>query len=349
MRLMFVYWKLDDAGSVHTIHQLARAARRAGHEIVLCAQPDPTYPTECSLDVESADAVVFLLEWNIYLHHNEPLDIEGPMRRCPRERRIVIDNDGMYNDALSVDGDYNHRGSEDARIRTELYDRISDRIYQPTLQPLRPRVGTYLFHGYEPALEQGLPPGPREYGMVYVGSNWFRWGPMQRVLRSVEPIRDRVGRIRLAGHDWLGAPWWIEPPLRDEAYRSDPALLERLRIEITPPVPVQQVVPTMSRALWNPVLARPTFNHLRLVHPRLFETPAAGTIPLFDLDEAHVKELYGEPALELVLGEDATDRIADVLERPEHYAAVVAKVRNHLTEHHSYDVRLRELVTLVEG
>jgi hypothetical protein len=349
MRLMFVYWKLDDAGSAHSIHRLAEAARRAGHEIVLYSPPDPRYPTECSLDVESADTVVFLLEWNIYLHHDEPLDIEGAMRRCPRERRIVIDNDGMYNDALSVDGDYNHRSAEDARIRAELYDRISDRIFQPTLQPLRPGVSTYLFHGYEPELEHDLPPGPREYGMVYVGSNWFRWGPMQRVLRSVEPIRDRVGRIRLAGHDWLGAPWWIESPLRDEAYRTDPKLLAGLDVEVTPPVPVDQVVPTMSRALWNPVLARPTFNHLRLVHPRLFETPAAGTIPLFDLDEAHVKELYGEPALELVLGGDPTDRIADVLDRREHYAAVVARVRGHLAEHHSYDARLRELVALVEG
>jgi hypothetical protein len=50
-----------------------------------------------------------------------------------------------------------------------------------------------------------------------------------------------------------------------------------------------------------------------------------------------------------VLGEDATERIADVLERPQHYASAVARVRNHLTEHHSYDVRLRELVALVEG
>jgi hypothetical protein len=185
--------------------------------------------------------------------------------------------------------------------------------------------------------------------MVYVGSNWFRWGPMQRVLRSLQPIRDRVGRIRLVGHDWLGAPWWIEPSLRGEAYGTDPVLLESLGVEVCPPVPIDRVVPTMSRALWNPVLARPTFNHLRLVHPRLFETPAAGTIPLFDLDEAHVKELYGESALELVLGEAPTDRIVDVLERPQHYAATVARVRRHLAQHHSYDVRLQELMSLVEG
>ena len=66
MRLMFVYWKLDDAGSAHSIHRLAAAARRAGHEIVLYAPPDPSYPTECSLDVESADIVVFLLFWGLF-------------------------------------------------------------------------------------------------------------------------------------------------------------------------------------------------------------------------------------------------------------------------------------------
>ena len=185
--------------------------------------------------------------------------------------------------------------------------------------------------------------------MIYVGSNWFRWGPMRRVLCAVEPISWRVGHIRLAGHDWAGAPPWIDSPLRDEAYQTDAALLERLGVELTAPVSVDQVVPTMSRALWNPVLARPTFNHLRLIHPRLFETPAAGTISLFSLDEAHVKELYGEPALELVFGEDATELIADVLDRPEHYAALMTQVRHHLAEHHSYDARLRDLLALAEG
>src|ERR1700756_3040051 len=151
MRLMFVYWKLENAGSAQTILNYAAAARELGHEVVLYADPDNGSKFVCSLDVESADAVIFLLEWNIYLHENKPLDLDGPLRRSAREQRIVIDADGMYNDPLRIDGDYNHRAPEDSRARTELYDYISDRIYQPTLHPLRANVGTFLFHGYNPA------------------------------------------------------------------------------------------------------------------------------------------------------------------------------------------------------
>jgi glycosyl transferase family 1 len=347
MRLMFVYWKLEDAGSAHTIHRLAMAGHRLGHEVMLYAEPDSASRFVCSRDVEAADAVIFVLEWNIYLHQNVPLDIEGPLSRSTRERRIVIDNDGMYNEPIHVDGDYNHPSRRDSRLRMKLYDRISDRVYQPTLQPLRPDVGSYLFHGYGADLETPLPPGDREFGMVYVGSNWFRWRPMRRVLAALEPIRARVGRVALVGHNWADTPWWIESPLREQAYTTDPAYLSRLGVEVMPAVPVEDVVPTMSRACFNPVLARPTFNHLRLVHPRLFETPAAGTIPLFGLDDAHVKEIYGERALELVLGDDARERIVDVLDRPEYYASVVTDVRAHLAEHHSYEMRFQELLDIV--
>jgi hypothetical protein len=151
MRLMFVYWKLEDAGSAQTIHNFARAAGALGHEVMLYAPPDPASRFRCSLDIESADAVVFVLEWNIYLHNNLPLDLETPVKRTERARRIIIDNDGMYDDPVQVDGDYNHPAPEDSRRRTELYDSIADRIYQPTLRPRRPNVGTYLFHGYDPA------------------------------------------------------------------------------------------------------------------------------------------------------------------------------------------------------
>jgi len=28
--------------------------------------------------------------------------------------------------------------------------------------------------------------------------------------RAIEPIRHRVGRVRIVGHDWTKMPWWIE-------------------------------------------------------------------------------------------------------------------------------------------
>src|SRR5262245_9372313 len=151
MRLMFVYWYLEDAGSAQTIYKYSEVARALGHEVVLYAPEHPKSRFHCSLDVESAEDIIFIIEWNISIHNNLPLDLEGPVRRSPRERRVIIDNDGMYNDVIQIGGDYNHPGAEASRRRTELYDRISDRIYQPTLHPLRPNVRCFLFHGYDPA------------------------------------------------------------------------------------------------------------------------------------------------------------------------------------------------------
>lgn len=346
MRLMFVYWQLDDAGSAQTIASYSEAARHLGHEVVLYAPETPGFRVPCSLDIESADAVIFLLEWNIYLHQNRPFNLEEPVDRTPRWKRIVIDDDGMYNDRTRVDGDYNHPEAADSRSRTELYDSISDTILQPTLHPLRPNVETHLFHGYDPAWEQPLDFGGKEFGMVYVGSNWFRWRALRRVLGAIEPVRDEVGRIGIAGHGWEEMPWWVEQPLRDDAYYTDPGYLRRLGVELMPAVPIDQVVRTMSRGVFNPVLVRPTFNHFRLVNPRLFETAAAGTIPLFGLDPEYVREIYGEPALELVLREDASEQVLDVVRRPGHYAEIVSEMRRHLSERHSFRARVRELVEI---
>jgi hypothetical protein len=349
MRIMFVYWHVENAGSAQTIFKLAEAARSVGHQVVLYAPETPTSRFHCTLDVKSADAVIFVLEWNIYLHDNKPLDLEGPVSLTPRERRIIIDNDGMYNDPVHVGGDFNHPTNEDSRFRTELYDWISDKIYQPTLHPLRSNVGTYLFHGYSPAWQQSLNFDGKEYGMVYVGSNWFRWRAMKRVLKAIEPIRQRVGPIAIVGHDWVSPPVGAEPPLRDIAYETEPEYLSELDVELLPPVSIEQVIPSMSRGVFTPVLVRPVFNHLRLANPRLFETPAANTIPLFALDPEYVYEIYGEAAAELVLGEDATEHIDRVLMCPEHYAPVVTSIRRHIVEKHSFQVRLKELIDIIES
>lgn len=350
MRLMFVYWKVEDAGSAQNIFNYCQAAKRLGHEAALFAPEGSVSRFPCSLDLDSADGVVFPLEWNIYLHNNEPLDIEGPLRKVPRRRRVVIDCDGMYNDPIRTAGDYNHRDEAGSRARTELYDRISDKIYQPTLHPLRPNVRRFLFHGYNPGWEVPLDFREKEFGMCYVGTNWFRWAPLRRVLDAIEPIREKVGRIGLTGHNWLDAPAGADPDLRRAAYHTDPAYLERLGVEVAPAVPIEQVIPGMSRAVFNPVLLRPLFSHLGLVTVRTFETPAASTIPLFVQSPAYVEQIYGEAALELVLPEQAPEaKILDIVSNPTRYIGAVRHVRRHLAETHSYEARLKELIEIVQG
>jgi hypothetical protein len=365
MRLMFVYWRIGNAGSAQDILQYIRAAKSQGHEVLMYAPEEPGSPFPSSLDLESADAVIFVFEWNLYLFPGGDkkkghvyrdgllgighLNVVKLFSRVPRERRVILDCDGMYNDLTQVDGDFNHLDVEASRLRTELCNSLSDKIFQPTYRPQRPNVRPFLFHAYDPSWEMPLVFGHKDYGMIYVGNNWFRWKALHRVLRAIEPIRGEVGRIALVGQDWAAMPWWVQSPLREQAYFTDPDYLQRMGIELREPIRVEQVVPTMGTAVFNPVLIRPLFDHLGLVTCRTFETPAASTIPLFAQDAAYVSAIYGERAAELVLreGEAASEQILDVLRRPGEYAQIVHDIRRHLAEKHSYAVRLQELMRII--
>jgi hypothetical protein len=350
MRLMFVYYCFGDAGSAQDIHHYTQAAKTLGHEVVIYGPPDPHSRFTYSLELESVDALIFVFEWTTQMRFGDSLDLARLVAKVPRERRIVIDCDGAYNDAITVRGDYNHRDAAASCAWAETCESLSDRIYQPTLHPVRPNVRAFFFHGYDPGWEQPLDFRTKEFGMVYVGHSKFRWRPMERVLRAIEPVRGRVGRIGIVGHGWDAIPPWAGPMQIEDVYYTDQAYLRRMGVEFIPPVPFEKVIPWMSKAVFNPVIYRPLFNHLRLVTCRTFETPAANTIPLFGLDEEYVAEIYGEEASELVLPRDDPDqRIADVMRRPDEYAEVVSRIRRHLAERHSYRARLQQLVEFVQN
>lgn len=364
MRLMFVYWRIGNAGSAQDILQYARVAGSQGHEVVMYAPEEPGSPIQCSLDLESADAVIFVFEWNLYLFPGGDkkkgvvyrdglmgighLNVARLLSRVSRNRRVILDCDGMYNDAIRLDGDFNHPDAEASRRRTELCDSLSDKICQPTFHPLRANVRPFFFHAYDPSWEMPLEFSRKDYAMIYVGNNWFRWKALRRVLRAIEPIRNKIGRAALVGQDWAAMPWWVASPLREQGYFTDPEYLKRIGVELRDPVPVEQVIPTMGTAVFNPVLIRPLFDRLGLVTCRTFETPAANTIPLFCQDADYVCAIYGARAAELALrdGEAASEQILDVVRRPEQYAGVVRDIRRHLAGKHSYARRLQELVRI---
>jgi hypothetical protein len=302
------------------------------------------------MDIESADAVIFIFEWTTDLQHGDRLDFVRLVSNVPRERRVVIDCDGKYNEAISIVGDYNHPDQEASRQWIDICDSLSDKIYQPTFHPLPPNVRTFFFHAYNPGWEVPLDFSAKKYGLFYVGHNWFRWRPMLKVLKAVERVRDQVGCIGIVGHGWASSPPWANSSIIEDAYYSDSDYLRKLNIEIMPPILFNQVIEHMGNGVCHPVIYRPLFNHLQLVTCRTFETFAANTIPLFSLDETYVHEIYGEQALELVLGaDDPHDKILDVLHRTEHYTDLVMDIRRHLAKNHSYAARLQELVNIVES
>jgi hypothetical protein len=227
---------------------------------------------------------------------------------------------------------------------------VSDKICQPTLHPLRPNVMPFLFYAYNPSWEQPFDAGRHEFDMMYVGHSKFRWHPMMRLLKGIERIREQLGRIGLVGYGWDSPPHWATSMKLKQAYFSDADRLQRLRVETLPPVRFQYVIDWMSKARFNPVLLRPLFRQLRLVTPRLFETVAANTIPLFVLEPTHAREIYGEQALELVLPEEhPQEKILDIINHPERYRDVAMGIRQHLVENHSHSARFRKLTEIIHS
>jgi glycosyltransferase involved in cell wall biosynthesis len=355
MKLMFVYWAMEDQGSGLVIQGYTEAARALGHEVSVYGRwipgkVNPVIPLNYSVDIESADAVVFVFEWTTQLKPGDQLDMARIVSKVPRNRRVILDGDGNYNDVVRVADDYNHIDASASRRWIEVCNSVSDKICQPTLHPLRPNVIPFLFYAYNPSWERTLETGPKEFDMVYVGHSKFRWRPMTRILKSVEPIRERLGRIGLVGYGWNSPPHWANSMRLGNAYFSDADKLEKLGIEALSPVRFEYVIDWMSKARLNPVLLRPLFGELQFVTPRIFETAAADTIPLFVLDAPYVREIYGDEALQLVLPEENPRRkILDIIRHPGRYRDVVIRIRQHLAEKHSHEARLRQLIKIIES
>src|SRR5262249_29866508 len=157
------------------------------------------------------------------------------------------DGDGKYNDLLRVADDYNHATEEDARRWIDACDSLSDKICQPTLHPLKSNVIPFLFYAYNPSWERPIRSENKEFEMIYVGHSKCRWCPMSRVLRGIEPVRSRLGRIGLVGYGWDTPPHWATSMRLEEAYFADTAQLERLAVEPLPPVRFECVIEWMSK------------------------------------------------------------------------------------------------------
>ncbi len=351
MRLMFIHHVLEDRGSAQDMFHYERVARELGHEVVLFGNPRRSSSFKYTTEVTSADAAIFIFEFTTELQYGDLLAWARILAKVPRSRRVVIDCDGKYNDMIQIAGDINHADAELSREWIEICDSLSDTVLQPTHRPLHPNVKPFFFHGYDRSWEVPLDFDNKEFGMVYVGNNWFRWRSLSRVLSTaVEPIIQHVGRMIIVGNGWDRPAPWAKPVLPEDAYYHDPEYLRRLGIQVMPPIRFNEVIGWMSHGLFSPVIYRPLFDHLQLVTCRTFETPAANTIPLLCQERQFVEDVYGAAALELVLPRDRPqDKIIDLFENRQHYLEVVRELRYVLNQRYSYAARVKELGEIIGG
>jgi hypothetical protein len=362
MKLLFATELTRYARSTYTVAKYVDVGRALGHEVAVFGERSADIPSlPYTLDVNKFDFVIFV----VHVPSDFP-DLPYLARLLdgmPKARRVIIDCLGRYNETIRIEHDFNHLEKLDGHQGWEWiegFQAVSDRIMQPTLRPLRSDVQSFLFHGFDPAAVARPYKTPAEaahawagngtvkpYGMAYVGNNWQRWTQVRRLFEQIEPLSESMKRIALVGWDWKRRPEWAIQ-LGIHAVDTKPALLERLGVETRDAIPFNEVNDFVGQAKFSPVFHRPLFNKLGLVTNRTFETFCADTIPLLMLAEETVSEIYGQAALLLAPGEQVTEHLSDMMRRPEVYWDAVLKTRAHLAEHHSYQRRFQELVTLLK-
>jgi hypothetical protein len=363
MKFLMVTKLAMSSRAVSTIARYCEIGRHLGHEVAVFGERQPELPFEFSLDVKSFDFAIFV----VYMPFDFPdlPYLAAVLDGMPKERRIVVDCVGRYNETYRVEHDFNHLEKMEGHQGwewVEALQTVAGLVVQPTLSPRREDVRSFLFHAYDtravtrpyrsPAEAAGSWAGTngssRPYGLVYVGNNWQRWSQMRRLLEGLEPIRGAVGRICIAGWDWSKRPDWAVQ-LGIQGVDVDTDLLARLAVETQDAIPFTEVVPFLGKARFAPVVHRPLFNHLGLVTNRTFETFAADTLPLLLIPEDFAEAIYGLDARPLVVGDDVAGTLRDMMRHPEVYWDAVLRVREYLAAHHSYEQRFSELIDILDG
>jgi hypothetical protein len=363
MKLLIVSRLDRSARAISTIAGYARTGKALGHEVAVFGEQKSGPPgIPLTLSVKNYDFVIFVV-------YDAPDFPDLPylaqlLDGVPKDRRVIIDCTGRYNETIRVEHDFNHLEKIDNHQGWEWVEGIqavSNRVLQPTLAPLRPDVRPFLFHAFDPASVahpyesapaavrgwSGVDGTPKPYGVAYVGHNWQRWTQIRRFFEAIEPLRDRVGPMCLAGWRWDERPEWaIERGVA--GVDTDPAFLKKLGVETKPPIQYHEMIQFMGQARFCPVFHRPVFNHLGLVTVRTFETFCADTIPILMLPDNLVDAVYGPAGASLAPGDDVTGRLTELLDRPEDCWDAVLKTRAHLAQHHSYQQRFKELLAILE-
>src|SRR5712691_3295263 len=108
MKLVFVHAVVADRGSAQDIFNYQKVAKTMGHEVLLYGPPRGDSPFQYSMDLSGVDAAVFIFEWTNSIRYGARFDYPRLLAHVPRRRRVVIDCDGKFNDAIAVAGDVNH-------------------------------------------------------------------------------------------------------------------------------------------------------------------------------------------------------------------------------------------------
>src|SRR5438876_4758322 len=149
MKLLFISQFDHSSRAVSTILNYAKIAASLGHEVAVFGEENSEFPIEFTLSPKRFDFALFV----VYDTTDFP-DLPYLARLLDgvsKDRRVVIDCTGRYNDTIRIDHDFNHLEKLDGHQGWEWVEGIeavADLILQPTTSPRRSNVRQFLFHGF---------------------------------------------------------------------------------------------------------------------------------------------------------------------------------------------------------
>lgn len=333
-----------NCGSSNTLLGYVKAGRKLGYDVKASEFGYVDDVIRTTVPVASkdwnADLLVIVYESYPFLSKG---DIDLICKTVPRKKRILIDPDGKYLKPRYCGADTNHPTADSYRFWTSLYDSLSDVILQPFLSSgENGKARSFLYFGMDNQTPDSSKVS-KDFDLIYVGNNWYKWNDMKSLIAAVSPIRTKFKKIALIGQYWSGE----QMKEFKDATRSDPDFLKKNGVEIYKSAPYGQVEKAMSRGKMHPILIRPILNEMSFITPRMFETFVANTVPLIPSYFTHANELYGDEITHLILSEDPAAKILEILESYEKYRKVSLRIREKLRQKHSYEVRLRQLLDFV--
>jgi hypothetical protein len=177
VNILFVMKHRGNAGNTHAVANYMRVAPKYGHSVAIYGTPISYVPElQFSMDIQRFDRVVYVYESELY--RIKPMQEAVMLGKFPRQHRLILDSDGMYNPVVNIDGyDFNHRDESERARWIEHLDALGDRIVQTTFaRPINPRASAMTFYGYNPALRiDASATPPKQYDILHVGHNWWRW------------------------------------------------------------------------------------------------------------------------------------------------------------------------------
>lgn len=329
-----------NCGSSNALNGYIEAGKRLGHDVRVSDLGYIDNTVRKSLPVApkdwNQDLLVIVYESYPFLSEEE---IELISEKVPREKRIVLDQNGMSLPQVKLENDQNHSGIKSQKKWQDLFNSLSDTVLMPIIGDEK----SFYFYGIDSHLPD-FSQINKDYDILYLGNNWYRWHDIKWFLKNISSVRKSIQDIALIGWCWDSE---IMPKFEEATY-SEPELLEEYKVDVLGAPEFGHVEETMSRGKINPIFLRPVLNELKFATARMFETFCADTVPVIPPYFSHARELYGDEVLDLMLEKDVAGKVAHIIENYEDYQSIRKSILLKLKEKYSYEALLNRLLEFIK-